>query len=270
LVIYGILAGVSIGQLFIGGIVPGVVLGLSLMFIVTTFARREGYPGGAERDLSVILSTSKDALPALFTPIIIIGGIMGGVFTATESAVIASLYALALGLYWYGGLDWEKTYVIFRSTMVDTAVLVLIVAIANLYGYLLIVSGVPQALTTAVTTLSTNPTVVILLIVALLLVIGTMLETIAALTVFVPVLLPLIETVGIDPLHFGIVMVLTLMLGLLTPPFVVILFVLERITDIDIERIVRAMLPFYVPLFAALFVIVLVPETVTWLARAFV
>lgn len=270
LVIYGILAGVSIGQLFIGGIIPGVLIGMSLMGIVTVFARKHGYPGGSKRDLSVILSTSKEALPALFTPVIIIGGIMAGVFTATESAVIASIYALLLGLYWYGGLDWKKTYVILRSTMVDTAVLVLIVAIANLYGYLLIISGVPQALTDAVMTLSTDPTIVMLLLVALLLVVGTMLETIAALTVFVPVLLPLTEAVGIDPLHFGIVMVLTLMVGLLTPPFGVILFVLERVTEIEVERIVRAMLPFYVPLFAALLIITLIPETVTYLARMFV
>lgn len=270
LVIYGILAGVSIGQLFIGGIIPGVLLGLSLMLIVAYYARRKQYPGGETRDFSRIVETGKVSLPALFTPIIIIGGIILGVFTATEAAAVASVYALAIGHFWYGGLNLEKTYIIFRSTMVDTAALVLIVAIANLYGYLLIVAGIPQALTAAVTSLSTDPTVVLFLLIALLIVIGTMLETIAALTVFVPVLLPLIEAVGIDPLHFGIVMVLTLMIGLLTPPFGVILFVLERITDVDVERIVRSMLPFYVPLFAALIIIALVPETVTWLASALV
>lgn len=270
LVIYGILAGVSIGQLFIGGIIPGLLIGISLMLLISYYARRKGYPSGEERTVSQMIETGIKAFPALMTPIIIVGGIMGGVFTATESAAVASLYALLIGAFWYGGLTWEKVHLIFRSTMVDTAALVLIVAIANLYGYLLIISGVPQALTAAVTSLSTDPTIVLLLLVGLLIVVGTMLETIAALTVFVPVLLPLIETVGIDPLHFGIVMVLTLMLGLLTPPFGVILFVLERITSVDVEKIVRSMLPFYVPLFAALLTVVLVPETVTWLANMFI
>ncbi|WP_436928993.1 TRAP transporter large permease [Halosimplex halobium] len=270
LILYGILAGVSIGQLFIAGIVPGIIIGISLMLIVTVMAHRRSYPGGQPRSLSRIAATFRESFPALLTPVIIIGGIMVGVFTPTESAVVASVYALAIGLFWYEGLTLERTYYIFRSTFVDTAALILIVGIANFYGYLLVIAGIPQALVTTVLGISTDPLVVTLLLVGLLLVIGTMLETIAALTVFVPVLMPVIEAVQIDPVYFGIVMVLTLMIGLLTPPFGVILFVLERITDVSVERIVRAMGPFYVPLFLSLLVIVLFPKAVMWLPRLFV
>ena len=269
LIIYGILAGVSIGQLFIAGIVPGLLIGLSLMVIVALYARRYNYPGGESRNVSRIVETFLTAAPALLTPIIIIGGIMFGIFTPTESAIVASLYGLLIGHFWYDGLSLTKTYYILRSTVIDTAAIVLIVATANLYGYLLIIAGIPQQLALAVTGFSSDPLVITLILVGLLLLIGTMLETIAALTVFVPVLLPVVEVAGIDPVYFGIVMVFTLMIGLLTPPFGVILFVLERITDVSVEKIVRAMGPFYVPLFLSLLVIVFFPKLVMMLPRMF-
>lgn len=269
-VVYGVLAGVSVGQLFIGGIIPGILLGLSLMAVISIYSFVNDYPGGEKRHLRRILSTGKAAFPALLTPVIIVGGIMTGVFTATESSAVASVYALLIGYYWYGGLDLEKLYVVLRSTAVDTAVLMLIVGVANLYGYLLIIAGIPQALTMQVMSVSTDPTIVLLMLVGLLLIVGMMMETIAALTVFTPVLMPLIEAVGIDPLHFGIVMVLTLMIGLLTPPFGVVLFVLERVTGVEFEDIVRAMGPFYIPLLVILGIIIFVPKTVTLLANMFV
>jgi tripartite ATP-independent transporter DctM subunit len=269
LIIYGILAQVSIGALFIAGILPGIIIGMSLMVVVILFAFVNDYPGGDPRSFHTIIQTFWTAFPALLTPVIIIGGIMFGIFTPTESAIVASIYALLIGHFWYRELSVSQTYRIFLETLVDTAVLILIVAVANLYGFLLITAGIPQQLAAGVIGVTADPLIITLLLVGLLLLVGTMLETISALTIFVPVLLPIINLAEIDPVYFGVIMVFTLMIGLLTPPFGVVLFVLERVTGVRVDRIVRSMVPFYIPLIVSLIIMILVPATVMFLPNFF-
>lgn len=268
LIIYGIIAQVSIGTLFIAGLVPGLVMGVGLMMLCTIYAHRNGYERGDWWSIGEIGRTCYRALPALGTPILIIGGILGGLFTATEAGAVALFYTLVIGTVFYDGFSRRELVDTFEEGMTRTATLTFIVAAASLYGFLIRRAQLPELLAESVTSVSTEPVVVLLLIAAVLFVVGLMLETIAAITILTPVFLPVVEQTAISPIHFGVVMILTLMIGLLTPPFGVILFVLNAVTGVSLERITRNMVPFYVPLLLTLLLIVLVPELVLWLPRA--
>ncbi len=267
LIIYGVLAQESIGSLFIAGIVPGLLMGLGLMVLATYFAYKHGYERGEWWRLSDIAGTLYRALPALGTPILIIGGILGGFFTATEAGAIALIYTLIVGYVFYGGFSFDELHRTFEDGMTQTASLTFIIAAAALYGFLVRRAQLPDILAESITALSSDPTILLLLIVAVLFVVGLMMETIAAITILTPVFLPIVERTAIDPTHFGIVMIMTLMIGLLTPPFGVVLFVLQSVTDVSFEDITRSMVPFYVPLVLSLLVVVLFPELVLWLPR---
>jgi len=267
LIIYGVIAQVSIGTLFIAGIVPGLIMGVGLLVLSSIYAHRHGYERGDWWSLREIGRTGLHALPALGTPILIIGGILGGLFTATEAGAIALFYTLFIGMVFYDSLTWQEITESFEDGMTRTASLTFIVASAALYGFLIRRAQLPEVLANAVTTVSTDPLIVLLLIAAVLFIVGLMLETIAAITILTPVFLPVIEQTAISPTHFGIVMLITLMIGLLTPPFGVILFVLNAVTGVSLERITRNMLPFYVPLLIALLLAIIFPRIVMWLPR---
>lgn len=267
LIIYGVIAQVSIGTLFIAGLLPGIIMGAGLMILCTFYANKHGYGRGDWWSASEIGRTLVRALPALGTPILIIGGILGGLFTATEAGAIALFYTILVGTSFYDGLTIAELISCFEDGMTRTASLTFIVAAASLYGFLIRRAQLPEILAESVTTVSTNPVVVLLLIAGVLFIVGLMLETIAAITILTPVFLPVIEQTAISPIHFGVVMIVTLMIGLLTPPFGVILFVLNAITGVSLERITRNMIPFYVPLLITLVLIIVFPELVMWLPR---
>ncbi|WP_135305951.1 TRAP transporter large permease [Haloarcula amylovorans] len=267
LIIYGVIAQVSIGTLFIAGLVPGLIMGGGLMILCTVFAHRRGYERGEWWNLGEIARTGYRALPALGTPLLIIGGILGGWFTATEAGAIALFYTLFIGTVFYDALSLEEVVDSFEDGMTRTASLTFIVAAAALYGFLIRRAQLPEVLANAVMNVSTDPLVVLLLIAGVLFVVGLMLETIAAITILTPVFLPIIEQTAISPIHFGVIMIITLMIGLLTPPFGVILFVLNAVTGVSLERITRNMIPFYVPLLIALILAIVFPEIVLWLPR---
>ncbi|QIO24806.1 TRAP transporter large permease [Haloarcula sp. JP-L23] len=267
LIIYGVIAQVSIGTLFIAGLIPGLIMGLGLMVLCTVYAHRRGYERGDWWSPGKIAKTGYRALPALGTPILIIGGILGGLFTATEAGAIALFYTILIGTVFYDALSLEELIDSFEDGMTRTASLTFIVAAAALYGFLIRRAQLPEVLANAVTTVSTDPMVILLLIAGVLFVVGLMLETIAAITILTPVFLPVIEQTAISPIHFGVVMIITLMIGLLTPPFGVILFVLNAVTGVSLERITRNMLPFYVPLLVALILAIIFPDVVMWLPR---
>jgi len=268
LIIYGVIAQVSIGTLFIAGLVPGLVMGLGLMVLITIYANRRGYERGDWWSLGEIGRTGIRALPALGTPVLIIGGILGGWFTATEAGAIALFYTIFIGTVFYNSLTWRELVQSFEDGMTQTSSLTFIIASAALYGFLIRRAQLPEILANAVTLISTDPLIILLLIASVLFVVGLMLETIAAITILTPVFLPVIEQAAIDPIHFGIVMIITLMIGLLTPPFGVILFVLNAVTGVSLERITQNMLPFYVPLLIALVLTIIFPELVLGLPRA--
>ncbi|GAD52508.1 TRAP-type C4-dicarboxylate transport system, large permease component [Halarchaeum acidiphilum MH1-52-1] len=259
-IIYALLAGVSVGDLFLAGIVPGILLGLFLMATVVIIVHRRGYEPGNEFELDELWASLKGALTAILTPVIVVGGIISGVFSATEAGAIAIIYVLLIGVFQYGELTVAGIVDELRNGMVETFSLVFIVAAASLYGYVALQLRLPFLLTDAITSVTTNPVLIVCLLVVLLLIVGTFMETVAAISILVPVFMPILNTTGIDPTYFGIVMILTLMLGLLTPPFGVILFVLEKVTDATLEEVMRAIVPYYVPIILLLLLIMLQPK----------
>jgi tripartite ATP-independent transporter DctM subunit len=266
-VIYGMMAGVSIGQLFLAGVIPGIVMGLFMMATVTWYAHRRNYGRDATFSWPVLGRTFADAFLALMTPVILLGGMTFGVFTPTEGAIIASAYALVLGLAWYRTLTLKMLAKISMDTIETTATVLLIVAAASIFGWLLTVTRVTDAVAAWVLSFTHAPWVFLMMANLLMLLIGCFLEPVAAITLLVPILVPICQKLGIDLVHFGLVMVLNLMIGLLHPPLGTVLFVLARAAKISVERTTMAILPWLVPLFAALIVCTYVPDIVLWLPR---
>lgn len=202
---------------------------------------------------------------ALLTPVILIGGMASGLFTPTEAAVAASAWALFLGFIWYRTLSWRMFIKVSMETVETTAVVLFVVASASIFAWVLTTTQVTEAIGVWVLSISSNPLVFLLLANLFLLFVGCFMETIAAITILVPVFMPIIAKLGIDPVHFGLIMVLNLMIGLLTPPVGMVLFVLQKVARISFERTVKAVLPWMIPLFATLILITYVPSLVLWL-----
>lgn len=269
MIIYGIMAQVSIGALFIGGIVPGILMGLGLMTCITVLAYREGDVNIQSYDPRRLLKSFLVAVPAFLAPVIIIGGILYGVFTPTEAAVVASIYALLIGVFYYRAFALQDFTRVLRETFEDTVVLTVIIGLADVYGFLVTISGIPRLIADFLFQLPQNTTLILLVLVGVLLIIGTFMETIATIIVTVPILAPILPQLGVDLLVFGVIMMMTLMIGLVTPPFGVVLFVLERITDLSLEDVIRGVVPFYVPLIAVLVLVIVFPETILYLPNYF-
>ncbi|MEZ5831441.1 MAG: TRAP transporter large permease [Dongiaceae bacterium] len=264
-VIYGMMANVSIGALFLGGIVPGVFMTIVMMLYVTYCARRYGMGRDQLFRWRTLAVSFVAALPALLTPAIIIGGMTFGWFTPTEAAIAACAWALLLGIFLYRSLSLKQFYKVTMETIESTAAVLLIVAAASLFGWVLTTTHVAEQAAAALLTITQNPIVILLLINVLLLVIGCFLEPIAAISILVPVLMPILEKVGIDPIHFGVMMTLNLMIGLLHPPLGMVLFVLSRVSKLSIERTTMAILPWFIPLLISLLAVTLIPGLTLWL-----
>jgi len=265
LVVFGVMANVSIGQLFAAGIVPGLVVAAALMIYVSWYAHRNGIGSDQKFRLAGLGGSFLRAVPALLTPVIIIGGMTSGAFTPTEAAVAACAWALMLGLFLYRSLSFRQFYRITIETVETTASVLIIVGAASLFGWVLTTTRVTETVTTALLSVTTDPLLLLLIINIILLVIGCFMETIAAISILVPVLMPAVTQAGIDPVHFGIVMVLNLMIGLLTPPMGMVLFVLSRVGKLSFDRTVRAVLPFLVPLLIVLALVSAFPAITLWL-----
>ena len=265
MVIYGVVASASIGQLFAAGFIPGLLMAVALMLMVAWYAKKRGYPRDAAFSLPRLGITFKRAFLSLLTPAIIVGGILFGVFTPTEAAVAACAYAMILGTVVYRTLTWRRLLRVSFDTIETTSVVLFIVAGASIFAWLLTSNRVTEHFAALILGATDNVFVVLLLINAILLVVGCFMETIAAITILTPVLLPLVVKLGVDPVHFGVVMVLNLMLGLLTPPVGMVLYVLSRVAGIPFERCVAATAPFLVPLVAVLLLVTFVPAFSLWL-----
>jgi tripartite ATP-independent transporter DctM subunit len=266
-VIYGMMANVSIGALFLGGIVPGAVMTIFMMLYVTFYARRHGIGRDQAFRWGVLAATFVAALPALLTPAIIIGGMTFGWFTPTEAAIAACAWALILGVFLYRSLSLKQFYKVTLDTIETTAAVLLIVGAASLFGWVLTVTKVTEQVAAGLLSISSNPYVILLIVNLILLVVGCFLEPIASISILVPVLMPVLLKVGIDPVHFGVVMTLNLMIGLLHPPLGMVLFVLARVSKLSIERATMAILPWLIPLMVSLLAITLIPELTLWLPR---
>ncbi len=266
-VIYGMMANVSIGALFLGGVIPGLFMTASMMIFVWWCARRYNMGRDQVFRWKVLGMTFVSALPALLTPMIIILGMTFGWFTPTEAAIAACTWALILGFVLYRSLTWKQLYKVTLDTIETTASVLLIVAAASLFGWVLTTTRLTELAAEGLLSITTNPYVILVLVNILLLIVGCFLEPIASISILVPVLMPILLKVGIDPIHFGVMMTLNLMIGLLHPPLGMVLFVLARISGMTVERTTVAILPWLVPLLFSLVAITFIPELTLWLPR---
>jgi len=266
-IIYGVLAEVSIGALFLAGFIPGVLMGLSLMVRIYLIAGKKNYPVSPRPPFREVLNSFKGAFFPLLTPVIIIGGILAGVFTPTEAAVVAVVYALILGAFVYRELTFRSLWQTIHKVAIQTAAIMIITATASALGWLLTRSRIPQLIAEGILTVTDNPYLILLFLNVLLLINGCLMEVIAALVILTPILVPMVKMVGIDPVHFGVVMTLNLMIGLLTPPLGMGLYTVQKVAGISFERITKAAFPFLLPLIIVLFLVTYVPDISLFLAK---
>jgi TRAP-type C4-dicarboxylate transport system permease large subunit len=311
-VIYGMMANVSVGALFLAGILPGVLMALLMMLTVAYFAHKNGWGSDIRFEwprftkaiaetlvvigwpvalwllivkvglppqatvgagLVVLFAADKifsfQAVLPIMTPVLLIGGMTTGIFTPTEGAIAACLWSMVLGFGWYGTLSWKKFVKICLDTVETTATVLFIVAAASIFGWMLTATGVTADIAAWVLGFTKEPWVFLLLANLLMLFVGCFLEPTAAITILVPILVPICQQLGIDLVHFGLVMVLNLMIGLLHPPMGMVLFVLARVAKLSVERTTMAILPWLVPLLGSLAVLTYFPKLVMWLPRMF-
>jgi TRAP-type C4-dicarboxylate transport system permease large subunit len=311
-VIYGMMANVSVGALFLAGILPGVLMAVLMMLTVAWYAHKNGWGADIKFDwtrltkalvetavvigwpLALWLLVTKAGAPAqatvltglvllfaadklfkfqavlpIMTPVLLIGGMTTGLFTPTEGAIAACVWAMVLGLFWYRTLSWKMFVKVCLDTVETTATVLFIVAAASIFGWMLTATGVTAAISSWVLGFTRDPWVFLLLANLLMLFVGCFLEPTAAITILVPILVPICQQLGIDLVHFGLVMVLNLMIGLLHPPMGMVLFVLARVAKLSVERTTVAILPWLVPLLGSLVVITYFPKLVLWLPKQF-
>ena len=311
-VIYGMMANVSVGALFLAGILPGIFMAFLMMLTVAYFAHKNGWGSDIRFDLPRVIKALVETLvvigwPAalwwlvkewglppqptvigalivlfvadkvfrfqavlpIMTPVILIGGMTTGVFTPTEGAIAACVWAIALGFFWYRTLNFKMFVKICLDTVETTATVLFIVAAASIFGWMLTATGVTSAISSWVLGFTQEPWVFLLLANLLMLFVGCFLEPTAAITILVPILVPIASQLGIDLVHFGLIMVLNLMIGLLHPPMGMVLFVLARVAKLSVERTTMAILPWLFPLLGSLALITYIPSLVLWLPKQF-
>jgi len=269
MIIVGTLTGLSVGQLFLAGAVPGILLGIGMMITVYILAIKRNYPKGEKVSAKELFNAFKSSSWAISLTVLILFGIVGGFFTPTEASIVASFYAVLIGLFVYKGLKLRDIPKIFLSTAITSASLMVLVGLANVFGWILTSEQIPQMISKLILGISENPIIVLLIINLLLLFVGTFMETIAALIILFPTLLGVAVGVGVDPIHFGIIAVLNLMIGLSTPPVGVCLFVASSISGISMEKVSRAIIPFIICNLIVLTLVTYIPALSLWLPKLF-
>jgi TRAP-type C4-dicarboxylate transport system permease large subunit len=308
-VIYAMMANVSVGALFLAGILPGVLMAVLMMVTVAWFAHKNGWGGdikfsgsrfgkaliemavvagwplavyglvqaGMQPQLTVAVALvvlfaadryfGFQAVLPIMTPVLLIGGMTTGLFTPTEGAIAACVWSMVLGLAWYRTMRWKMFVKVCLDTVETTATVMFIVAAASIFGWMLTATGVTAQIAAWVLAVTKEPWLFLLMANLLMLFVGCFLEPTAAITILVPILLPIARQLGVDPVHFGLIMVLNLMIGLLHPPMGMVLFVLARVAKLSVERTTMAILPWLVPLLGSLIVLTYVPSISMWLPR---
>ncbi len=265
LVIYGVAADVSIGRLFLAGFVPGLLMALSLMAMVAVVARRQNFGRLPFLGMSAIMRTFIDGFWALMTPVVLLGGMFAGWFTPTEAAAVAALYALFLGLVVYRTLEWRMLPRILVETVETIGLVLVLVMAAGALGWCLSISRVPQTLTPMIMGAIEHPLIFLLVCNIVLLVVGCFMELLAAMLILIPIMVPAAIGFGIDPVQFGVMMVVNLILGTIHPPIGIVLFIVSRIAEVSFEKMSKAILPWLVPLLIVLAMITVWPHFTLWL-----
>ena len=268
MVVYGVIADTSIGDLFIGGFIPGIMMGAAMMLVSWYKAKKHGIEPEGKFSFANLAKAFKESFFALMTPVIIIGGIYGGIFTPTEAAAVAAVYGIFVGLFIYKELKFRDFPKIIFQAVIGTTMIMLLVGAANVFGWLLTSLQIPHRLGEFVVSITTSPIMFLMALNVLLLIAGTMVNASAAVVILTPIFLPVAKTLGIDPLFFGVLMVVNLAIGCITPPVGLDLFVASAITKVPIERVMIASLPYLGALLVTLVTLTLFPWFITVLPYA--
>jgi C4-dicarboxylate transporter DctM subunit len=270
MILYGVMANVSIGDLFLAGFVPGLLMGAGLIAYAYVVGKKRGYKGRDKAaPIKEMLIGFKDAVLALIMPIIIIGGIVGGIFTPTESGVIAVVYALIIGMFVYKEITIKSLPKIFYKSAMTTATILFIIGSASLFTWLITINSIPEQLGGILSTFADNPILLLLVMNVILLIVGTFLDTISALIIFTPLFLPLALEIGVDPVHFGIILAVNLTIGMITPPMGVCLFVATSIAQIKMGQLTKDLVPMLIILIVVLMLITYIPSISLIIPRLF-
>ncbi|MDC7223332.1 MAG: TRAP transporter large permease, partial [Spirochaetales bacterium] len=266
MIIFAVSAGgISVGRLFLGGFLPGILLGLSLMVAAYVIAVKRNYPKGQKVSRKEALRITRDALLGLFTAVIVVGGVISGIFTATESAAFACIYAFVISFFVYKELTIKKMNLVLMNSLKTLAMVLGLLTASNAFGWLMAYLRVPMMVTNALLAVSDNRVVILLLINLLLLVLGCIMDMAPLIMITTPILLPVITNLGMDPIHFGVMMILNLAIGLCTPPVGAALFVGCSVGKIRIEDVSKSMLPFYLIMVAVLMLVTFIPQIVLFI-----
>lgn len=270
LIVYSLASGgVSIGALFMAGYIPGILIGLSLMVVAGVIAYRRKYPTFDRVSLKKGILIFLDAVPSLFLVVLVIGGIVAGYFTATEASAVAVLYAFILSVFVYREVKWKEIPKILLDSSTTTAIVLLLVAASIGMSWIFSYENIPQNVSSALISLSDSPVVVLLVINVVLLLVGTFMDITPAVLIFTPIFLPVALKLGVDPIHFGIILVLNLCIGLCTPPVGTVLFVGCGIAGTSISKVIKPLLPLYIAMIAALILVTFIPDLSLFLPRLF-
>ncbi|MFY0685752.1 MAG: TRAP transporter large permease [Cyclobacteriaceae bacterium] len=269
LIVYSLASGgVSIAALFLAGYIPGILMGLALMLVAAVYAKIKKYPREKAASISHMFFSLMDALPSLMMLVVVIGGIVAGIFTATEASGIAVLYTLVLSFI-YKELSVEKLRNILVSSFSTTSVVMLLIACSMSMSWVMAYADIPKAVTDGLLSISDNPIIILLLINILLLAVGVFMDMTPAVLIFTPIFLPVVTAIGIDPVHFGIVMVMNLCIGLCTPPVGSVLFVGIGIAGISLEKVIKPLIPLFIAMIAVLLLVTYFPQLSLWLPNLF-
>lgn len=270
LIVYSLASGgVSIAGLFLAGYLPGILVGISLMVVAGIFAYRNRYAVGERFSLKEVVLRFLDAIPSLVLLVIVIGGIIAGVFTATEASAVAVLYTFLLATVFYRQVKVRDLPGIFLQTVNTTAIVMVLIGTSIGLSWVMSYANLPQQVTAALLSLSSNKVVILIIINLILLFVGVFMDMTPAVLIFAPIFLPVVTELGVDPTHFGIIMVLNLCIGLCTPPVGAVLFVGCSVAKISIEKVIRPLLPLFVAMLVSLLLVTFIPEISLWLPRIF-
>jgi tripartite ATP-independent transporter DctM subunit len=265
MIFYSMLSGASIGALFIGGMVPGILVGLALMAYIAIIARKRDYPRGEKLILRDMLAITVKAFPALLSVLVLLGGIYTGVVTPTEAGALAALYAIFVSLFVYRAMGFKDLIQVVLNTIKTTGTLSLLVGTAYAFSYIVAIEHIPDAVAGWLLTITDNKYVLLFLINIVFIVLGMFIDTMCITLVFIPIVLPLVSVLGIDLVHFGVMITLNMMIGLSTPPFGMLLFVVSGISKTPLKDVIREIFPMLLVLFLVLFAVTYIPQIVTFL-----
>ena len=267
MVFFSMLSGTSVGALFLGGVGPGIILGVVMMIYAGFVSMKRNYPRGHSYPFRQFVPVALKSAPALLTVVILLGGIYTGIVTPTEAGALAAAWCLLIAIFFYRSFGWKAMWEVLKNTVRTTGTLSFLVGAAYAFSYIVAIEHIPAMVAHAMLTLTTNKYVMLLIINIVFLILGMFLDTTAITLVFIPIVLPVINAMGIDLVHFGVVIVLNMMIGLSTPPYGMLLFVVSGLTGAKLKDIIKEMIPFIILFIAVLIFITYVPDTVLWLPK---